>query len=252
MTGRVTLIAHRGQPEKFPENSLQGFSHALAAGAAMIETDVHLSLDGIPLLSHDSHLLKLTGKQIILADHRYDEVRNLSAGYAERFGDRFKDFHIASLQQFVELLDSWPEVKCFIELKQAALDNFGMKAVDLVMQVLAPIRTQVIMISFSGEAMRYCQQHYPDIDIGWVLPEWSDENFAKAQALAPRYLFVDTDICPQQASALWPGVWEWAVYTVNTASEVEHYAGLGIELIETNRYGELKQESKIVDVSNDF
>jgi len=252
MTGRVTLIAHRGQPEKFPENSLQGFAHVLENGAAFVETDVHLTLDGVAVLSHDSHLLKLAGKQIILADHSYDDISNISAGYADRFGDQFSDFRIATLQQFVNLLKSWPEVTCFIELKEAALNNFGMKAVDLIMQELSEIRSQIIFISFNCEAVLYSKQHYPEVEIGWVLPEWTEENHTKAAELAPRYLFVDTDLCPQQQSALWPGVWEWAVYTVNTAQDVEHYAGLGIEMIETNRYSELKQESKIVDVSNDF
>ena len=57
---------------------------------------------------------------------------------------------------------------------------------------------------------------------------------------------------PTEKSDLWPGSWKWVVYTANTAKEVKHYAGLGIELIETDRYSELKQESDIVDVSNDF
>ncbi len=252
MTGRVTLIAHRGQPDRYPENSLPGFEHVLEAGAGFVETDIHLTLDGVPVLSHDSHLLKLTGKQIFVADHNYDDIRALSAGYPDRFGEQFRHFHIASLQQFVDLMAQWPAVKCFIELKQAALSNFGMKAVDLMMQVLQPIRSQAIIISFDCEAMQYCKQHYSDVEIGWVLPQWNEENQAKAMALGPRYLFVDTDYCPQNQAQLWSGVWEWAVYTVNTAKDVEFYAGLGIELIETNRYSELKQESKIVDVSNDF
>ncbi len=252
MTGRVTLIAHRGQPQKFPENSLQGFRHVLQAGAGMIETDVHFTQDGVAVLSHDSHLLKLTGKQIIVADHDFDEIRDIPAGYSDRFGGQFEDFRIASLQQLVELIGDWPEVKCFIELKPAALSNFGLKAVDMLIETLAPMRDQVAMISFDRDAVQYCQQHYADIETGWVLPDWSEENRQKAVRLAPAFLFVDTEFCPSQAADLWAGPWQWIVYTVNTAAEVAYYAGLGFELIETNRYSDLKQESDIVDVSTDF
>jgi glycerophosphoryl diester phosphodiesterase len=210
-----------------------------------------MTSDGVPVLSHDAHLLKLTGKQIIIADHSYDEIKDMSAGYADRFGDKFSDCRIATLRQFSQLLKDWPDVRCFIELKEPSLNNFGMKAVDLMMDALADILPQVIIISFDADAIRYTQQNY-DVETGWVLPEWSQESYSTAVELAPRYLFVDAEFCPQQQSEIWSGVWEWAVYTINTADEVEHFAGLGIELIETNRFSELKQESSIVDVSNDF
>lgn len=250
MMGRVTLVAHRGQPLSFPENSLQGFGHVLEAGAAYVETDVHITADGVPVLSHDANLLKLTGKQIIIADHAYDTIKDMSAGYAERFDDRFKDYRIATLAQFVELLQGYPDVTCFIELKASSLNYFGLKAVDLVVKALQPILSQSVLISYEYDALQYAQQH-DELPLGWVLPEWSEENRIKAQSLEPRYLFVDSDFCPQDQAEIWSGPWEWVVYTLNTAEQVEHYAGLGIELIETNRYTELRRESR-VDVSNDF
>ena len=39
---------------------------------------------------------------------------------------------------------------------------------------------------------------------------------------------------------------------VGLVEQVEHFAGLGIELIETNRFSELMEESDIIDVSNDY
>ena len=62
MPGRVQLIGHRGQPDSYPDNSLPGFSHVLKAGAGYVETDVHISSDGIPILSHDANLLEITVK----------------------------------------------------------------------------------------------------------------------------------------------------------------------------------------------
>lgn len=251
MTGRVSLVAHRGQPLTFPENSLEGFSHVVKSAAAYIETDVNITADGIPVLSHDANLLKLTEKQIIVADHSYDEIKDMPAGYSERFGDKFDHCRIATVEQFSELLKDWPDVTCFIEIKEPCLNYFGLKAVDLIVGALKKIRSQVVVISFEYDAVEYVKSNY-DLPIGWVLPEWSEQNRLKSIQLAPEYLLVSSKFCPQDKSEIWSGVWEWVCYTVNTAEEVEHYASLGFELIETNRLSELKLESKIVDVSKDF
>lgn len=251
MSGRVSLVAHRGQPQSFPENSLEGFTHCLEAGAKYLETDVHISADGIPVLSHDANLLKLTGKQIIVADHHFETLREIPAGYPERFGDKFSHCRIASLPQFSDLIGTWPDVLCFIELKGSSLNYYGDKAIDLTMEAIEPIARQCIFISFEYDALAYAREHY-DLPIGWVLPEWNDENQQKAAELSPEYLLVDDDICPRDSTNIWPGSWTWVAYTINSAEQVEHYLGIGIELLETNRYSELVKESHIIEVSNDF
>ena len=63
---KSVLIGHRGEPDNWPENSLAGFKAVLAAGASYIETDVQLTADGIPVLSHDPGLLRVTGQDIVI------------------------------------------------------------------------------------------------------------------------------------------------------------------------------------------
>jgi glycerophosphoryl diester phosphodiesterase len=52
--GRVfpQVIAHRGYKAKHPENTLRAFQGAVEVGAHAIETDIHLSKDGVVVLSH--------------------------------------------------------------------------------------------------------------------------------------------------------------------------------------------------------
>lgn len=45
-------IAHRGYKAVYPENTLDAFRGALAVGAHALETDLHLSRDGVVVLSH--------------------------------------------------------------------------------------------------------------------------------------------------------------------------------------------------------
>lgn len=60
-------IAHRGAKAYFPENTMAAFRGALGAGSHAIETDVHLSADGVAVLSHViNHFLTITTKSQIL------------------------------------------------------------------------------------------------------------------------------------------------------------------------------------------
>lgn len=45
-------IAHRGYKTKFPENTMGAFKGAVEIGAEAIETDIHLTKDGVVVLSH--------------------------------------------------------------------------------------------------------------------------------------------------------------------------------------------------------
>ncbi|KAJ3944990.1 uncharacterized protein N0V96_005009 [Colletotrichum fioriniae] len=55
-------IAHRGFKAQYPENTLLAFRTALdEAGAHALETDLHLSRDGVVVLSHDGTLKRCFG-----------------------------------------------------------------------------------------------------------------------------------------------------------------------------------------------
>jgi hypothetical protein len=56
-TRKPQAIAHRGYKAKFPENTMGAFKGAVDVGADAIETDIHLSKDGVVVLSHVSRLL---------------------------------------------------------------------------------------------------------------------------------------------------------------------------------------------------
>jgi glycerophosphoryl diester phosphodiesterase len=50
------IQGHRGARGLRPENTLPGFEAALASGANSLETDVHVTADGVPVLIHDKVL----------------------------------------------------------------------------------------------------------------------------------------------------------------------------------------------------
>jgi glycerophosphoryl diester phosphodiesterase len=119
------LIAHRGEPVSFPENSIAGYEAVLQAGANWIETDVQITADGVPVLCHDPSLLKLTGHDLNINTTVYADMQDLPAGYPDRFGDRFSQLRISRLDEFARLLSQWPQARAFVELKQPSLMEPG-------------------------------------------------------------------------------------------------------------------------------
>ena len=69
-TGQL-LIAHRACPNHAPENTLAGVRVAMASGIDAVEVDVRLSADGVPVVIHDAHLVRIA--------HRFRRVRSLAA-----------------------------------------------------------------------------------------------------------------------------------------------------------------------------
>ena len=53
---RRPIIGHRGNAAHAPENTMESFRQALAAGAECVELDVHLSSDGVAVVIHDPTL----------------------------------------------------------------------------------------------------------------------------------------------------------------------------------------------------
>ncbi|KAL8747575.1 MAG: hypothetical protein Q9190_000559 [Brigantiaea leucoxantha] len=68
-------IAHRGHKEEYPENTMGAFIGAVKAGAHAVETDVHLTKDGVVVLSHDATLQRCFGKEDKIIDRDWSYIR---------------------------------------------------------------------------------------------------------------------------------------------------------------------------------
>ncbi|MFI7010615.1 glycerophosphodiester phosphodiesterase [Streptomyces sp. NPDC050145] len=76
----VTAVAHRGDPYRVRENTLPSLRSALERGADVVEVDVRLTRDGVPVLLHDSTLERLWKHDRPLSALSSDEVRGLTEG----------------------------------------------------------------------------------------------------------------------------------------------------------------------------
>jgi len=65
---RVLNIGHRGARAFAPENTLEAIAKARTAGADMVELDVHLSRDRVPIVFHDDQLTHHTNVKVRFPD----------------------------------------------------------------------------------------------------------------------------------------------------------------------------------------
>jgi len=232
------LIAHRGYPRHYPENSLVGIEAAIRAGAKYVEVDVQLSRDEVVLLFHDRELLRLCGKPGALHDYAWSELKTFRLSEAERFGDTFNEVRIPTLEQFVELLRCHSQVTAFIELKRISLAQFGeAKMVARVMKILQPVLPQCVMISYSLPALKQVRElgRQP---IAVVADDWHALSQQQVQALQAEYLFCDIESLPDKGKLQAPGS-RLAVYECTDADKARAVLARGVDLVETFAIGEM-------------
>jgi glycerophosphoryl diester phosphodiesterase len=119
---RPIAIGHRGSAGEVAENTLESFARGLAAGAAILESDVHLTRDGVPVLIHDDDVARVTQATGPVRELAHAELRRLDAGY--RFstdGGRSHPFRGRGLfvPTLAEALAALPGARFNLELKEA-------------------------------------------------------------------------------------------------------------------------------------
>lgn len=109
--GSVLAFAHRGGTDHEGygglENTLVAFERAVALGYHYLETDVHVTADGVLLAFHDDVLDRVTDRVGRIDSLRYADVRGaLIGGRAE-------------IPRLADLFDAVPGVRFNIDLKSA-------------------------------------------------------------------------------------------------------------------------------------
>ena len=74
---QVLVAAHRGTHSFFPENSLSAIAYAIKLGVDIVEVDVRLSRDGVPVLMHDSDVDRTTNGKGMVEDLMLRELKQL-------------------------------------------------------------------------------------------------------------------------------------------------------------------------------
>src|SRR5690606_38631376 len=106
-------VAHRGWHKFHVENTLEAFRAAYLAGCHMVEFDVQLTRDGVPVIFHDDDCMRLMKRPGFIFDMDWSELQSLSMPGTGRPGGE-EAYRIPSLGQFLADYGSRP---FYLELK---------------------------------------------------------------------------------------------------------------------------------------
>lgn len=76
----MLVIGHRGAAGVAPENTLEALQAGVDSGADMLEFDVHLTRDRIPVLIHDNNLMRTHRKRRFVHQCTIAELREITRG----------------------------------------------------------------------------------------------------------------------------------------------------------------------------
>jgi glycerophosphoryl diester phosphodiesterase len=117
-------FAHRGGAGEHPENTLHAFAAAVEMGYTYLETDVHLTADGVVMAFHDPALDRVTDRSGAIAALSAADVESADAGYAfsrddgRSFPHRGRGVCVPRLDT---LLEAFPQARLNIDPKSDAV-----------------------------------------------------------------------------------------------------------------------------------
>ncbi len=98
-------FAHRGGASEVPENTMPAFEHAVGLGYRYLETDAHVTADGVLVAFHDDRLDRVTDRTGVVAELPWSEVRQAMVDGRE------------PIPLLEDLLAAWPDVRVNIDPK---------------------------------------------------------------------------------------------------------------------------------------
>ncbi len=156
----MQIIAHRGASGTAPENTFAAFHRAWELGADGIETDIHLSADGVPICIHDAELKRLTGVRARVDSLTLAELKQLDVGRWK--GEHFAGERIPTLE---EVLKTVPFGKTLlIEVKDVPPRKLSPSLAPVLKRHSELLATRrVLFMSFFPDLLWEMQSSFPDL-----------------------------------------------------------------------------------------
>lgn len=235
---RPVVVAHRGAMAYAPENTIAAYTLALEQGAEVIELDVHLSQDEVPVVIHDHTLERTTNGKGLVKAHSFAALRTLDAG--AWFSPAFAGQRILALGEVL----AWAQGRIYlkIELKTLPMRYVGIEEKVLALLKRWDMEEQVEVFSFDHPCVRRFKALAPHIPVGVcytgdVGDHVALARYASAEVIHPQWTGVSREVVEAaHAAGLWVDAW-----TVNDPQIAKSLAEWGVDFIKTDAPAQIRE-----------
>ena len=226
------IIAHRGASKQAPENTMAAFTKALELGAGGIETDVHLSADGHPVIIHDEQVDRTSNGKGLVKSMTLAQLKALDFG--SWFSPGFNGERIPELDELLQLLSNWDGL-LNIELKNGPVFYPGIE--QAVASAIRKYRltNRTIISSFNHYSLVEIRRIDPEIKtaplyMAGLYEPWEYARRMGATAIHPLFYNIVPEVmkgCKLNNIAVNP-------FTVDQPEHIKAMAAAGVDGIITN------------------
>lgn len=216
----MLIIGHRGARGLAPENTIAALQEGLKHGADMLEFDVQVTKDDVPVLHHDPEVKDASGQKKAIGEHTYDELRAYKP-------------NLATLEEVFTQISH--KISLYIEVKPGAYVQPIAKIIGE--QLERGWRTEQLFLASKDQptlrALHHILPNHPKI----VIHPWS------GLVATRRAREVDTKYIAMNHKVLWRGFitpmakrgWKLLAYTLNDPRKGQRWAGHGLYGVVTDR-----------------
>ncbi len=160
------VVAHRGASSTEPENTLTAFDAALRVGADVVELDVRLTADGVPVILHDADVAVTTDGNGWIHELSLEQVQSLDAGRGS--GER-----IPTLAEALDLAADY-EGAVNLEIKNLPGEpSFDSPDESILLAALQTVegsrfRGPLLVSSFNWLTIERCKEVAPAVPTGFL------------------------------------------------------------------------------------
>ena len=156
--GHIPVVGHRGICAKYPENTMVSFEAAIQLGVDLIEFDVNITADGVPVVIHDCDISRTSNHTGFTRDYTLEELKSFDFG--GWYDSAYSGAAIPTLREVLNLASASQNLLLNVEIK-----DMTHEAVDKTVAMLRQftLEDRAVIACFDAEILRYTKKTYPDM-----------------------------------------------------------------------------------------
>jgi glycerophosphoryl diester phosphodiesterase len=190
---RFLRIAHRGASLAAPPSTATAIAKAAELGADMVELDVQMSADGVPVIAHPGDMRHLAKKICTVSEHTLSELKELDLGNGETMltlDEAITCCQKHGLSLYLELKGNWV-VKSVVEAirqhnlyRRVLVSSFRPDWLADIKALDPKITTSVLFSSINIDAVALARA----VGAHYVHPGWERQVERPHKLLTPEWI----------------------------------------------------------------